>query len=297
MITPIAFNRMALLVQDTCYQVRQSFIRKLMKLLSVGKLPSSYYTMIFLMAFEPEEEVREEVTRWARARADFHRSAKTFTLENIFPRLLALLAHHPDMSTDVEDLSDFARYIAFYLHPVATKDSLALIYYLAQRVKQSKDALNPDHSENLYILSELAQNIIRRFEEAHGWSMQSWPGKLGLSIDLFAALPSSEQATEIARQMLLPPEINEKLNGIVKATTNGLGKKRKTHERKEMKAGSVQRKSSKVNVSKKPKIDQTPPSERRRSGRQRPAVNYEASDDGISDGMEYKFGTGSDKEN
>jgi sister chromatid cohesion protein PDS5 len=68
-------------------------------------------------------------------------------MEMTFPRLLHLLAHHTDFSTDDGDLDDMTTYIVFYLDCVGTADNFPLFFHLAQRVKQARDALDMDKSE------------------------------------------------------------------------------------------------------------------------------------------------------
>ena len=72
---------------------------------------------------------------------------KILGLERTFPRLLHLLSHHGDFSTQESDLDDLSTYINFYLDCVGTADNYALFFHLAQRVKQARDALDPDKSE------------------------------------------------------------------------------------------------------------------------------------------------------
>ena len=72
---------------------------------------------------------------------------KHLVMEKIFPRLLHLLAHHTDFSTEEGDLDDMLTYINFYLDCVGTADNYALFFHLVQRVKQARDALDVDKSE------------------------------------------------------------------------------------------------------------------------------------------------------
>ena len=137
-------------------------------------------------------------------------------MESIFPRLLSLLAHHPDYSTIMKELVDHARYILYYLTTVSSEENLALIYKYAERVKQTRDAIDVDKSEHLYVLSDLAQSVIRAWEQKKGWNMQTWPAKVGLPIGLFSALPSHEVAQEIAEKQYLPDEIDESLDKLVR---------------------------------------------------------------------------------
>ncbi|KAI9849730.1 MAG: hypothetical protein M1838_000091 [Thelocarpon superellum] len=221
LVGPRDFNRLACMAQDGQYQVRAGFINKLKKYLGQGKLGPRFYAMVFLMAYEPRDELRGSTTTWIRSRARFFASQpkaqqQQAVLEtSVFARLLSLLAHHPDFSTADDDLVDFARYLVFYLSSLATEENLSLIYHVAQRVKQTSDAIDPARSAHLYYLSDLAQAVIRRFADVHGWSMQAWPGQLRLPGALFAKLPSHEKAQEIATTSYLSDEVVERLDGVV----------------------------------------------------------------------------------
>ena len=75
-----------------------------------------------------------------------------------------------------------SEYILYYLKCVATEDNLSLIFHVAQRVKGVADNIDPSKQadENLYVLSDLSQALIRSWEEQNNWTMQSWPGKMRL---------------------------------------------------------------------------------------------------------------------
>jgi len=144
-------------------------------------------------------------------------------MEALFARFISLLAHHPDFyrdpdaEKDVDNLKDYVQYIMFYLKCVATEENLSLIYHVAQRVKSVQDGIDPAKSDNLYFLSDLAQEVIRRYEEAHGWSMQAWPGKLKMPSGLFAALPNHEVAQQIAMKQYVPEALLDQLDDLVRA--------------------------------------------------------------------------------
>lgn len=113
LITPIDFNRLACVAQDHCAEVRQGFIDKVKKYLASNRLPPRFYTVIFLMAYEPNVEMREAAVTWVKARTVGMRKttpgAGGIVMEQVFSRLLSLLAHHPDFGTAVDDLADFAK--------------------------------------------------------------------------------------------------------------------------------------------------------------------------------------------
>jgi sister-chromatid-cohesion protein PDS5 len=215
-LTPVEFNRLALVAQSTLPSVRRAFIEKLQKYLVKGKLPHRFYTIVFLTAFEPQADFKNSVITWIRSRAKVFAEKKSLVMESIFARLLSLLAHHPDYSADPADLKDHAQYILYYITTVASEDNLGLIYKYAERVKQARDGINSKDSDRLYVLSDLAQALIRKWEEKKGWSMQVWPTKIGLPTGLFAALPSHEVAQEIAQKQYLPEDMEDYLNALVR---------------------------------------------------------------------------------
>lgn len=216
-LDPVTFNKLAELVQDSEVQVRRRFMEKLQSYLTHGKLRARFLTMLFLVAFEPAPEVKNRVETWLRSRALFYAENKKEAMESIIGRLIPLLAHHPDYSASVDDLADFANYFLFYLNAVATETNLGLISKYAERTKQTRDAINPDASENLYVLSDLAQAIIRKFQDKRGWSFRVYPGKVGLATGLFAPLPSSEVAEVIAKKQYIPEAVDEKLDSLMRS--------------------------------------------------------------------------------
>jgi sister-chromatid-cohesion protein PDS5 len=238
---PTAFNALALVAQDSIIQVRSSFLQRLKKYLGQQKLPQRFYTVPFLLAFEPSVSLRSDTTTWIRSRAaqfyalkEQNPSAKAnIVMESVFARLISLLAHHPDFDSGAEDLIDFARYILFYLHSVATEENLSLIYHIAQRVKQMRDAIIPSakYDDNLYHLSDLAQLVIRKFEDAHSWSIQTLPGKVRLPHSLFTEVRDHEEAQQIAERNYLPEGVEEGVEGLVKTSMRAAknrGKRRKS---------------------------------------------------------------------
>jgi sister-chromatid-cohesion protein PDS5 len=161
-------------------------------------------------------------------------------MELLFARLLSLLAHHPDYpsessdeSTRTDDLADFARYILFYLSAVANQNNLSLIFHIAQRVKQTRDAVSASEnlSTNLYTLSDLAQATIRRFAELYSQQhkiggsggsgaaniLQTYPGKMRLPSALFANMASHREVREVIEKNYLPEEVDDRLDRIVRS--------------------------------------------------------------------------------
>ncbi|EEY20644.1 Spo76 protein [Verticillium alfalfae VaMs.102] len=150
------FHTLAYLVQDAVLGVRKGFVEKLMKYLVLNRLRHRFYTIIFLTAYEPEPELKQHIETWIRSRVQSMAGNPQNPMEAILARLIPLLAHHPDYSTDPENLVDHAQYLIYYISHVATEKNLGLIYKYAERVKQTRDNLDPEKSENLYVVSDLA---------------------------------------------------------------------------------------------------------------------------------------------
>ncbi|KAK3692723.1 armadillo-type protein [Podospora appendiculata] len=216
LLTAEDFNALAWTVLDAAQEVRHGFIQKLQKYLVDGRLRSRYYTMVFLTAFEPSTAFKQRTETWIRSRARYFQEKKQPVLEAIMARLLSLLAHHPDYRTEVDELADHAKYIIYYISLVATESNLGLIYKYAERVKQTQDALNPK-SDKHQVLSDVAQAIIRKWQEKKNWAFIAYPGKVGMPLGLFTALQSHSEAQEIAEKQFLPEGLDEKLDEILRA--------------------------------------------------------------------------------
>ncbi|KAI1417628.1 armadillo-type protein [Hypoxylon sp. FL1857] len=211
------FNQLAFLTQDPSAMVRRLFVEKLQKYLVQNKLRPRFYTMIFLTAFEPDASFKNQIETWIRSRARFFRDAKQNVMESTMGRLISLLAHHPDYGTEVDDLIDHARYILYYVSNVATEDNFGMIFKYAERVKQTRDGINPAESERLYVISDLAQSVLRKWQEKKNWTFQAFAGKVGLPMGLYTALPSHAVAQEIAEKQYLPEGIDEQLDELLKS--------------------------------------------------------------------------------
>lgn len=211
------FNQLAFLTQDPSAMVRRLFVEKLQKYLVQNKLRPRFYTMIFLTAFEPDVAFKSQIETWIRSRARFFRDVKQNVMESTMGRLISLLAHHPDYGTEVDDLIDHARYLLYYVSNVATEANFGMIFKYAERVKQTRDAITPTESERLYVISDLAQSILRKWQEKKNWTFQAYSGKVGLPIGLYTALPSHSVAQEIAEKQYLPEGLDEQLDDLLKS--------------------------------------------------------------------------------
>ncbi|KAH6625811.1 armadillo-type protein [Boeremia exigua] len=258
LLKPADFVQLALVTHDPCPQVRRLFAEKLMKYLGQNRLPPRFYTILFFFAHEPERSVKESTLTWIRSRRAAFAARKETVLETVFSRLLSLLAHHPDFDTEPETLKLMSEYILYYLKCVATEDNLSLIFHVAQRVKGVADNIAPSQQadENLYVLSDLSQALVRSWEEQNSWTMQSWPGKMRLPSGIFRALESHERAQEIAKKTWIDEDLVEDLDPLVRKAIRT--KKRKATDgvesaRKKKSKGDRPRKEKKERPIKTPR--------------------------------------------
>lgn len=317
------FNCLAFVAQDPKYPVRSGFLQRLKKYLGQQLLPPRFYAIPFLLAYEPISEFKQETTTWIRSRAAFFSQHKpqslsatkaAIVMEAVFARLISLLAHHPDYASTTEDLISFSRYITFYLQTVATEENISLIYHIAERVKQYRDAVLPPDTDspfdtNLYHLSDLAQLTIRKFEDAHSWTIQTLPAKIRLPSALFVELKDHDDAQRIAERNYLPEDVEDGVEAVLRQEMRAArpgGKKRKSDgdvhgdgreakkpkgipirkaDGKEKKASATGTKTPKNKAQSKAKSKEVEDSgERRRSGRVKPEEkNYVERSDGEDD--------------
>jgi sister-chromatid-cohesion protein PDS5 len=282
LFSPNAFNELVRIVQDPCAPVRSGFVNKLMKYLGQNKLAKRFYTYLFLLAFEPITTTKDSAVTWLKSRARQFAKAKDTSMEALFARLLSLLAWHPDFECSeeerVQNLCDFATYIVFYLQNVSTQENLGLIYHVAQRVKSVQDGIDPSKSENLYVLSDLAQAVIRKYEELKGWQLQVWPGKVGMPAGIFASMPHHDKAQEVAMKNYLGEDVMDALEEVVKNALKVKKRKAVGEEGKEKRVKKIkieksvpkEKKERKIKTPRKRDVESSsvaPESERRRSGR------------------------------
>ena len=309
LLTPNDFNALSKIVQDPLPEVRAGFAKALKKYLGASTLSNRFYALVFLYSFEPQKETKEATVTWLKSRAAMSAKIKDNAMESAFARFISLLAHHQDFSSEPEHLVDFVEYILFYLKTAASQENLPMIYHLAQRFKQVEDGIDPEKSENLYILSDIAEGVIRQYQELQGWSLQLISGKYGLPKPLFRQLPSHTVAQEIADKRYIPDDVVEKLEEIVKnsmktkkrksdASSNRAAKKAKPATSGTAKRLPVRKVSKQVKTPKK-KVDGVaiPTSDRRKSSRASNSRNYAENDENEDDEeLEQWQGEESDEE-
>ncbi|KAG9965524.1 hypothetical protein KCU61_g1738, partial [Aureobasidium melanogenum] len=287
LMEPKNFNRLIVIAQDPLPEIRSAFVDAIKKYLGQGRLPQRFYTLVFVYAFEPNAVIKNPALTWLKGRAAAFAKTNETVMETTFARFISLLAHHPDFSTEADNLQDFVDYMMFYLKAVATPANIALIYHIAQRMKSVRDGIDESKSENLYCLSDIAQAVIHRYQELQGWSLSVYSGKPRLPAGLFAPLPNHAVAQEIADKQYVPEKLMENIEDLVRdrlrtkkrksESTNTQAKKRaRASEGKSTKPTTKKAKS--VKTPKKRRASNAtasvPASEVRRSSRKSGAKSY-----------------------
>ncbi len=206
---------LAFTVQDESFNVRSRVLHKLLSYLKTRRIDSRFLAMAFLAAYDPEDENRNMVLRYCQSHRPLPAEQRLKYLDVALPRLLHLLAHHPDFARDsADDIRQFVRYLDFFLDALASASNVSLFYYLATRVKGVRDAESQGASENLYALSELAQLVIKRRAASQAWTIESYPAKITLPSDIFKPLPSREVQREIYDRQFLPTVLVRQLSEV-----------------------------------------------------------------------------------
>ncbi|KAJ7160887.1 armadillo-type protein [Mycena filopes] len=248
------FVKLALVVQDTAFEVRISYLRKLVKLSHPQKVPAHYNVIPFLTVHDPENDVKSLAKSYVTGVMQKMPAAKRVQhMEMMFIRLLHLLAHHPDFATSQEEMLDIAKYIQFYIGQIGNSDTISLLYHLAMKAKTVRDSESELYSENLYVVSELAQELIKIWAHSNSLNIATYPGKVKLPGDILRPLPNSETSKKIMETVYL----NERMLAWVKEQY-APAKERKEREKKER----AQEKAAKRKAT--PKTNGNPPKRRKK---------------------------------
>lgn len=279
LLTPSAFNALMRLAQATEYDVRSTFVTKVKKYLGQDRLPSRFYNVVFLLAFEPSKKLQRESSIWLRARAAAFAKAQKFYLEAGFARLLSVLVHHPDYSEEEDDLRDLITYMVFYLQNIATAENISLIYHVAQRVKTVRDGIDDKMSPSLYYTSDVAVAAINAYTAIQNWSLQAHSGKVGMPIGIFASIQDHSEAQRIAETQYLSEEAADQVGALVRSAL-------KVNKRKpdgSLENPSKRRNTAGATVTARPKAAAQHKSNHSKAGVKTPRKTRAAKDDASDD--------------
>lgn len=225
MISADDLNLLVFLIQDSCLPVRERFTRTLIRYLSTPQTISDrYLPLLFMGALEPDRDLSSYMCTWIRSRFQKQQTqaSGTLVMERSFSRLVYLVANHQDLFDEEEkleeDIKSATKYILHYLKLIATEKNIAVIFYVAQKIKEHKD-VNEDKSKVLYLVSDLAQFIILKFVHFKSWNMETWPGNMALPSDMFRHVKPSKESEKVAKTLFFPEQYNSTVEEAVRSAT------------------------------------------------------------------------------
>ncbi|CEP60859.1 sister chromatid cohesion factor PDS5 LALA0_S02e01266g [Lachancea lanzarotensis] len=218
-IKPDDISRLVNLVEDESIEVRSLFIGKLKDCVGDETVSIKYLPLIFFTAYEPDVALKTSTRMWINSTLSRESFKKGTFFERALPRFVHLIAHHPDVAEGLagsdailfNSLSTAVGYLVYYFHAVANVTNLALLYYLAGRIKQYRDRVGEssddttnktgvqsgersETEQGIYVISELAQLVLGQLKDYCQWTLSSYPGKLNLPSDLFEPFDTIEDA-------------------------------------------------------------------------------------------------------
>ncbi|GMK53875.1 hypothetical protein CspeluHIS016_0104610 [Cutaneotrichosporon spelunceum] len=233
-----SFVNVSFILQDVNFTVRNLFLKKLFSVVPSQRLLPRWNALPAFAAQDPEMEniilastiIRASVNNARKLRDD--PDDMKDRIEVPLARLLHLLTQHPDLGwSSLNELKDIAKFIELYVECVATSQNVTLLFTVVAKLKTvcvvgeqmgsekvsvllSDRPLEDDDDErhtsatyHLYMLSELAQMIIRNRAHAAQWNLTMYPGKVRLPNDIFANLPSVDIQQKMARHTFLSEDV------------------------------------------------------------------------------------------
>ncbi|GAA5921167.1 hypothetical protein JCM3775_004123 [Rhodotorula graminis] len=209
--------------QDSAFELREAFLKKLVVYLRKDrfhpKVVARLNMVLFLVAHEPEDELKETVLKFVRSRRQrLPDTVRQELWEYPFLRLAHLLAHHPDFegvdTSDAVVLKSIAKYLEDYFDIFVTSENLSFFFQLALKIKTVRDKQLPDRSENLYILSELSQHLLKLLGARHSWPITTYAGKVSLYADLFTTFSTQDEANKVVKNEFIAPKVLKEIGGV-----------------------------------------------------------------------------------
>lgn len=240
--------------------VRKYFMEKLMALVNKNKLGWRYFLLPLLcIGVESEASFKDKVVRWVRSKHDNELKAnpKSTVFVALFPRLLHFLGRdliiHTGGAVTGEHLEEPLYAILVFLQIVADTDNLAMLFHLAQRVKQFQDSVEEERAnimhldKGVHFLSELAQLSIRLYaENKHNMQIPTYPGKASMPADIFKPFDTPEQAKKASQTSYMPQDIAEEIPQSIRVFLSSRKRSQETSTEKKAKKAKTVKKAPKA---------------------------------------------------
>ncbi|GIY28879.1 sister chromatid cohesion protein PDS5 homolog B [Caerostris darwini] len=173
------FQRLAYVITDECFEVRNIFVEKLNKGLHFMKLPLEFLAIYALGGLEPDATLKDNIKKNLACNIKKRRdliSNGTLSPNNeplhlpdyALQYAVHLLAHAPFLReyNNVPSLLKVQKCLSFFLETLILKNigySFSFFKRLLEDIKQTKDKQDPENAEvnlKLYAVSDLALNIL-----------------------------------------------------------------------------------------------------------------------------------------
>ncbi|KAI5953642.1 PDS5 [Candida jiufengensis] len=224
-------RKLCFLLIDEKQSIRSQFSKKLKAYLANESISEKYMSLVFFSATEQDQDFKNKNTMWIKSMFKRSELKKDLKFEKSLVRLIHNITHHEKFISLMGDYSDemkkceayeFAStFVIYYVQLIANSDNISLLYYLASRIKQYRDASissleyekdpKPENIFNLYRISELAQLILKLFSDLKNWSIQTWTEKLKLPQEIYAPMANAEEAQSIVSTIFIPESIQGRM--------------------------------------------------------------------------------------
>ncbi|ORX42769.1 hypothetical protein BCR36DRAFT_587040 [Piromyces finnis] len=265
MITMNDYLSLTLIIQDPCAEIRESFSKKLLFLIYNRKIHIRYLPILFLVAHEPEKDLRDTIKNSIiRLTKSLKKNKSTVALmETLFLHFVHILAHHSDINNYFNDmitleqkfeiLNIFSKYLEFYGDIVISRENISFIFYLAAQIKIYRDIYSKT-SREIYLISDLAQYIIREKYVSADWALLTYPGTFDkFPKSLYSKLAADEGEKNVS-QLYIPSEYIEKEKNEKEKNLAHSRKRTGSHKRSKSKASSVNEDVDDMETSKKSSV-------------------------------------------
>ena len=231
------FQRLALVAQDTCKEVRERFINKLHHALKSLELPMPYISVLSLVGTESDKKVKAQhqqmLIQHIGVRRDyFKRSPSDHNCpEYIFCDVVYLLAHHPCMeSMDESSTQTVQACLSFIMDPLLRGGDAALAFLILESIKKTVDALDPENKEICEKMHNICDFAIKEISTKVDKKVQGVvTQRIALPVRLFSLSKkySKMKIDNIAAEDSMNVSETENCQMIAEGNDHALGEKRK----------------------------------------------------------------------
>lgn len=241
-ISSSTMRKLCFLLNDGEPSVRSQFSKKLRQYLATESISEKYLSLVFFTAVESENTLKTENTLWVKSMFKRLETTKNLKFEKSLVRLIHNITHHEkfvsilsngeDDSATGEDGKMLQAYLfashflTYYVQLIGKAENISLLYYLASRVKQHRDATIPSEDYetlnkpqevlNLYRIAELAQLVLKTYSDCKVWPIQTWTEKFKLPQDIYSPMASAAEAQSVVSQIYIPDGIQGQLVSLIK---------------------------------------------------------------------------------